>query len=88
MCLKEGCVFGVKKSQDTCPEDCGGDLVTKSCLTHVTPESSLHRISQARILKLAVISFSRGSSPPENRTRASCTADRFFTDEPPGEVHD
>ena len=35
------------------------------------PGSSVHGISQARILEWVVISFSRGSSPPRDRTRAS-----------------
>ena len=52
------------------------------------PDSSVHGISQASILKQAVISFSRGSSPPKNQTTASCIADGFFTDEPPGKVRD
>ena len=52
---------GVKDSQDCC---C---LVTKSCLTLVTPMdcsppgSSVHGVFQARILEWVAISFSRGS---------------------------
>ena len=63
----------------------GGGLVAKSCLTLVTtwtvacPASSVHGILQARMLKWVVISFSRGSSWPRNRTWVSCMADRFFT---------
>ena len=51
------------------------------------PGSSVHGGLQARILQWVVISFSRGSSQPRNRTcapRISCTASRFFTTEPPG----
>ena len=48
------------------------------------PGSSLHGISQARILKWVVISVSRGSSRPRNWTRISCLAGRFFNTEPPG----
>ena len=44
------------------------------------PGSSVHEISQARILEWVAISFSRGSSQPRDRTRVSCTAGRFFTD--------
>ena len=46
----------------------GGDLVTKSCLTLCNPMdcspsgSSVHEISQARILEQVAIFFSRGSS--------------------------
>ena len=55
---------------------CG--LVTKSCLTLVTPMdcsppgSCVHGIFQARILEWVAISFSRGSSWPRNQTRFSC----------------
>ena len=48
---------------------------------------SVHGISQARILEWVAISFSRGSSQPRDRTHVSCTAGRFFTTEPPGNVH-
>ena len=51
------------------------------------PGSSVHGISQARILEWVVISFSRGSSPPRDQTCVSCnscTAGRFFTTEPAG----
>ena len=47
-------------------------LVTKSCLTLCDPMdcsqpgSSVHGISQARILEWVAISFSRGSSQPRN----------------------
>ena len=36
------------------------------------PGSSVHGISQARILEWIAISFSRGSSQPRNRTHLSC----------------
>ena len=36
------------------------------------PGSSTHGIFQARILERAVISYSRGSSPPSDWTRVSC----------------
>ena len=41
--------------------------------------SSVHRISQARILEWFAISFSRGSSQSRDWTQVSCIADRFFT---------
>ena len=47
------------------------------------PGSSVQGISQARILEWIAISFSRGSSRPQEQTRASCLAGRFFTTEPP-----
>jgi len=48
------------------------------------PGSSLHGISQARILEWAAISFSRGSSQSMDRTRVSCIAWGFFIAEPAG----
>ena len=53
-------------------------LVAKSCLTLSNPVdcspsgSSAHGISQARIMKGLVISFSRGFSRPRDRTCVSC----------------
>ena len=44
------------------------------------PVSSAHGILQSRILEW-VVSSSRGSSWPGDRTRISCIADRFFTPE-------
>ena len=48
------------------------------------PGSSVHGISQARILEWVAISFSRGSSPPRDQIHVSCLAGRVFTMEPPG----
>ena len=48
------------------------------------PGSSVHGIFQARVLEWLVISFSRGSSQPRDRTLLSCIAGRFFTPVPPG----
>ena len=51
------------------------------------PGSSVHRISQARILEWVAISFSRGSPPPRDRnciSSVSCIGRQFFTTEPPG----
>ena len=50
------------------------------------PGSSVHGISQARILEWVAISFSRGSSQPRDQTCVSCTAGGFFTPEPPGKL--
>ena len=41
--------------------------------------SSVHGISQARILEWVAISFSRGSSWFRDQTHVSCIAGRFFT---------
>ena len=52
-------------------------VYTQSCLTFCDPMncsltgSSVHGILQARILEWVAISFSRGSSPPKNRTLVS-----------------
>ena len=43
------------------------------------PVSSVHGISQTKILGWVAISFSRGSSQPRNWTLVSCIAGRFFT---------
>ena len=68
-------------------------LVAQSCLTlcdpmeYSPPGSSVHGISQARILEWVAISFSRGSSRLRNRTSVSCVScitGGFFTTEPPG----
>ena len=56
----------------------GHCLVPKSCPTFCDamvcspPGSSVHGISQARILKWIAISFSRGSSWPRDQTCVSC----------------
>ena len=55
-----------------------GSLASKSCLILCNPMdqsplgSSVHRISQARILEWVAISFSRVSSWPRDWTRISC----------------
>ena len=48
--------------------------------------SSVHGISQARILEWAAISCCRGSFQPRNQTHVSFVSyiDRFFTSVPPG----
>ena len=42
------------------------------------PGSSIHGVFQARVLEWVAISFSRGSSPPRDRTQVSCIASRCF----------
>ena len=60
-------------------------LVVQSCPTLCNPMdcsplgSSVHGISQARILEWAAIPFSRGSSWSRDRTWVSCIAGRFIT---------
>ena len=48
------------------------------------PGSSVHGISQARILEWVAISSSTGSSPHRDQTWMSCLAGRFFTTGSPG----
>ena len=48
------------------------------------PGSSVHEISQARMLAWITMPSSRGSSPPRDRTSISCIAGGFFTTESPG----
>ena len=59
--------------------------VAQSCLTlcdpmdYSPPGSSVHGISQARILEWVAISLSRGSSQPRDRTQVSRIVGRRFT---------
>ena len=47
------------------------------------PVSSVHGISQARILDWVAISFSRGTSQLSDQLTSSALAGRFFIIEPP-----
>ena len=66
--------------------------ITMSCPTLCAPTdcslpgSSVHGVSQARILEWVVISSSQGSSWSRDRTHISCFAGRFFTTELPGKT--
>ena len=63
----------------------GGGGVAQSCPTlcnpmdHSPPGSSIHGLFQPRVLEWAAISFSRGSSQPQDQTRVSHIVDRHFT---------
>ena len=84
-----GELYSQKRPRNTERDDLLGSLVIrrkkdslKSCLTLATPwtvDSTVHGTLQARILEWVVISFSRGSSQPMNRTQVSHIAGRFFT---------
>ena len=58
--------------------------VAQSCLTlcdpmdSSLPDSSVHGLSQARILEWVAISFSRVSSQPRDQTQVSCIVGRRF----------
>ena len=66
-------------------------LVTKSCPTLCIPMncsqpgSSVHGISQVRILEWVAMFSSRGSSRPRDRTLPPALAGGFFTTKPPGQ---
>ena len=73
---------------------CSCCLVTKSCPLFYNPmdcsmlASSVHEISQARILEWVAISSSRSSSWPRDWNRVSCIGRRIlYTVEPPGKPH-
>ena len=53
--------------------------VSQSCPTLCHPVDCVHGIFQARIPEWVVISFSRESSRPRDRTRVSCIIGRRFT---------
>ena len=63
---------------------------TQSCLTLCDPMdcgplgSSVHAISQARMLEWVAISYSRGSSQPRDKPESPALAGVFFTTEPAG----
>ena len=59
------------------------DSFVTPCSLCSPPGSSVHGISQARILEWVAISFSRESSWSRDRTHVSCIAGRFYTTEPP-----
>ena len=68
LCLESKKVFVTQSLSDFChPMECS------------PPDSSVHGISQARILEWVTISFSKGSSQPRDQTWVSCIAGRFFT---------
>ena len=50
------------------------------------PGSSVHGISQARILEWVAITFRRECSQPKNGSRFSCIADGLSIAEPPGKL--
>ena len=79
---------GGGSSQHCNSPTCGGGLLKKLLLTlamECSPAgSSVHGISQERILEWVVISFSRESSYPGFKPMSPGFADGLFTNEPPG----
>ena len=55
----------------TCAQSC---LTLCDPMNCSPPGSSIHGIFQARILEWVAISYSRGSSPPRDRTHVSCSS--------------
>ena len=68
-------------------------LATQSCPTlwdlkdYSPPGSTVHRISQARILDWGAIPCSRGSSQPRDRTWVSCITDSLLSEPPSPTKH-
>ena len=58
-------------------------LIFCNPMDYSPPGSSVHEISQARVLEQVAISFSRKSSQLRDRIHISCLAGRFFTTKPP-----
>ena len=53
-------------------------LILCDPMDYSPPSSSVHGISQAKILEWVAIAFSRGSSQPRDQTWVPCIRDRFF----------
>ena len=67
-----------------CDTNCCCCLVAKSCPTlcnpmdYSLPGSSVHGISQARILEWVAVSYSKGSSQSRDQTHISCIGRRIL----------
>ena len=72
----------VKTEKSQCIVFCAQLLSWIELLNCRPPGSSVHGISQARILEWVAIYFSRGSFSPRDQTRISCIAGVFCTAEP------
>ena len=86
VCVLSSLVLAIYHPVEYCAVSCVKSL--QSCLTlcnpldRSPPGSSVHGVSQARILEWVVISFSRGSSQPRDQTAyltSSAFAGGFFT---------
>ena len=90
MILSSGCSVTVCRPHCVCVHVCS---VSQLYLTLCDPMdlspsgSSIHGISQLRILEWDAISFSRGSSQPRDGPTSPPLAGGFFTTEPPGKSH-
>ena len=88
-CWSQGADVATKESRPFL--DMRGSLVVSLAESRMTlcdpmdcspPGSSVHGISQTRILQQIAISFPKEFSRPREQTCISCTAGRFFTTEP------
>ena len=79
--ILKSCIYSFPKGiplRTDLPVHADCSLVTQSCLTHCNamdcspPGSSVHEISQTRLLEWVAISFSRGSSQPRDQTHVTC----------------
>ena len=66
---------------------CSSCLILCDPMEYSPPGSSVHGISQARLLEWLAMLSSRGSSQPTKRTHVSCSEGRFFTITSSGEPH-
>ena len=74
----------IKSLRSNCHQKASKSKVAQSCLTLCNPmdcslPGSSHGIFQAKVLEWVAISFSRGSSPPRDRTWVSLIVGRCFT---------
>ena len=70
--LPSGCSYVVSLICGCCSLDAQSCLTTCDPMDCKQPGSSVHGITQARIMEWVVISFSRGSSRPSDQTCVSC----------------
>ena len=88
MCLEVPCFFEEKNRENLklrhLPLLFSHQVMFHSCdpMDCSSPASSVHGISQVRILKWVASFSSRGSSQPRDWTHISCIIGRFFTTEP------
>ena len=87
-CIYRGFPLYIRGTRNTESPACGGGSLTKLLLTLAMESSpagsSVHGISQERILEWVVISFFREPSYPGFKPTSPGFADGLFTNEPPG----
>ena len=85
-CRALGCTSAFQPRPHSCPAaPCCCRLVAQSSpipcalMDCSPPDSTVHGISQARVLEWVAFPFSRGLSQPRDQTQVSCIAGRFFS---------